>query len=261
MWLACGSLTRELRDGEMVVGSGADADWRVATADLMPRHFTLVVHGLNASLRAASRDNLVVVNGRPLGTVPYLLNDGDVIEAGSGRFLFTDGPPQPAAAERPMAERAYLVDERGAIAFPILKRSTTLGRDGSNTIVVADPRASRFHAEIRREAGGFVLHSMGSAGTLVNGRLLEGACLLAEGDRIQIAFVTYRFSRAEPAPEMRVAGADAAESGDARRRPTLTTAQISVGSDNEAGRGAAAVRLAVAVVVALAVIGWLLFGR
>src|SRR3954463_4312861 len=98
MWLAFGTQTRKLRDGEIVVGSGADADWRIATADLMPRHFTITVYDLNASLRASSKDSVVVVNGKQLIGIPHLLNDGDVVAAGGGRFIFSEGTARTESA-------------------------------------------------------------------------------------------------------------------------------------------------------------------
>jgi pSer/pThr/pTyr-binding forkhead associated (FHA) protein len=199
MWLAFGTQIRELRDGEIVVGSGADADWRIATADLMPRHFTVTIYDLNASVRAASRDSVVVVNKKQLVGIPHLLNDGDLIAAGSGRFLFSEGAPRPDTLPRMPTETMYLVNESGSNGRPLLSRSTTLGRDASSTIAVNDPSVSRFHAEVRREAGGFALHSMGSAGTLLNERRVTGPQILVEGDVIEIARRRWRFTRVAPA--------------------------------------------------------------
>ena len=257
MWLAFGRLARELRDGEVVVGSGADADWRVATADLMPRHFCLTVYGLNATVRPCSRDNVVVVNGRQLTGAPHTLHQGDIIEAGTGLFGFSEDEPLLADPPPPDLAPAYLIDEHSGRAYSIVNRSTTLGRDASNTIVIADPRASRFHAEIRREAGGFALHSMGAAGTLVNGRVLEWPCLLAEGDTLRIAFANLRFSCVRPGAQTIVI-ADGSDSTDSRRRPTLTTAQITVSGREPDGRAAALIRLAIAVAVGTGVVAWLL---
>jgi predicted component of type VI protein secretion system len=195
-WLALGTLTRELRDGEAVVGSGADADWRVPTADLMPRHFTLTVHGLNASIRPSTPDAVVVVNDLQLTGAYHLLNDGDVVAAGRGQFIFTDDAPAPVDDDPPDAplDEAYLIDEQRKVAYRLQNRSTTLGRDVSNGIVVRDPRASRFHAEVRREAGGFALHTMGSAGTSLNGEAMRSPRVLQEGDSIEIAFGAFRFT-------------------------------------------------------------------
>src|SRR5439155_12920215 len=117
-WLASesGAVRKELRDGELVVGSGADADWRVPTADLMPRHFVVLVHGLNASVRPFSTENVVAVNGRQTSSAPISLNDGDVVAAGSARFYFTDDAPRARAADNVPPAQATLVDERWKVA-------------------------------------------------------------------------------------------------------------------------------------------------
>lgn len=198
MWLAFETQTRQLRDGEIVVGNGADADWRIATADLMPRHFTITVYELNASLRATSKDNVVVVNGKQLMGVPHLLNDGDVISAGAGRFLFSDETPRTDFPPTPPQTAAYLANEASGRGRELISRSTMLGRDASVAIAINHPSVSRFHAEVRREAGGFVLHSLGSAGTLLNGRKLSGPMLLAEGDVLEIADRRWRFTYTAP---------------------------------------------------------------
>ena len=108
MWLAIGGDSRELRNGEMIVGSGADADWRIPTADLMPRHFIVTVYDLNASVRPASKDVLVAVNGTQLNGAPHVLHDGDVISAGSGRFVFSDDVPRLTPVDSPTVERATI---------------------------------------------------------------------------------------------------------------------------------------------------------
>lgn len=226
MWLAFGTQSWELRDGEVLVGSGADAIWRVATADLMPRHFTITVHGLNASLRPSSKDTVVVVNGKQLLGIPHLLNDGDVIHAGSGRFEFSDDKPALAPAE-PEIATGFLVEEAARLTHRLASRSTTIGRDATNAIVVRDPTASRFHAELRREAGGFALHSMGSAGTLLNGERVTGPRMLAAGDVIEIAFTKFTFAPAEPAG-MPIADPNDREIEIILRNPTLATGKISM---------------------------------
>lgn len=222
MWLAFGNQTRELRDGEIVVGSGADADWRISTADLRPRHFTITVYGLNASLRASSKDNVVVVNDKQLVGVPHLLNDGDVIAAGAGRFVFSEHTPRIGPTPAESNEPVFLVNLSGNTGRQLLSRSTTLGRDASSTIVVNDPSASRFHAEVRREAGGFALHSMGTAGTLLNGRKISAPIMLAEGDVIEIARRKWRFTRTAPQSEMQ-APRDAADRQWRARAPETGT--------------------------------------
>lgn len=261
MWLAFGSHTRELRDGEIVVGSGADADWRIGTADLMPRHFALTVYDLNASVRATSKDNVVVVNGKQLIGVPHLLNDGDVIAAGAGRFLFSENAARtdlPAAPPRPVA---YLANDTSSRGRELISRSTMLGRDASVAIVIDDPAVSRFHAEVRREAGGFALHSMGSAGTALNGRKVTGPVMLAENDVIEIAGRRWRFSYSAPtenAPPPR----EMPTGREKRRSRALETSTMDVVPEAEGGRrsrlGMAAVG---AVILLVALVGFLLATR
>jgi len=226
MWLTLGSTTRELRNGEVVVGSGADADWRIPTADLMPRHFTVTVYDLNASLKPTTRDNVVAVNGKQVAST-CVLHDGDVILAGNGRFLFCDEAPRSAPDDSSPSRTQFLINETARVTHELRSRSTTIGRDASNGIVVRDPAASRFHAEIRREAGGFVLHSMGSAGTTLNGRKLEGPALLGDGDQIHVAYTPFRFTGSAPA-EIPLSDGPTNTRDSAARHPTLSTGKISV---------------------------------
>ena len=230
MWLALGTLTKELRDGEVIVGSGADADWRVPAADLMARHFLVTVYDLNASLRPFGTDAVVVVNGTQIVGTAHLLIDGDVIEAGSGRFAFSEDVPRPAHGEGPIAgatEAAprFLVDEDANVAYQLTSRSTPIGRDASNNIIIREPTASRFHAEVRREAGGFALHSMGSAGTTINGARMTGPRLLVDGDVVGIARTSLRFASAVEAGT-RIASSAAAGDEGARTRPTELTPRV-----------------------------------
>lgn len=61
----------------------------------------------------------------------------------------------------------------------------TLGRREDNTYVLVEPRVSRVHAELRREAGAVILTDLGSsAGTKVNGEEVAGPRVLRHGDRV-----------------------------------------------------------------------------
>ena len=102
-------------------------------------------------------------------------------------------------------------------------RSTSIGRDASNEIVIRDPSASRFHAEIRQDSDMFVLHSIGASGTLLNAKPLSGPHTLTEGDAVEIAFVKLRFTRSvgdgiEPAPPHSRSERRVLEKGDDRLR-------------------------------------------
>lgn len=262
-WLSFGMLTRELRDGELTVGSGADVDWRIATADLMPRHLVVLVRGMDVSVRPAAPECVIVVNETQLRGAPLRLSDGDAIRAGGGTFVFSTSVPTAAPAAMPEPHQAYLIDEERAIAHPLSSRSTPIGRDASNAIVVADPTASRFHAEVRREAGGFVLHSMGSGGTNLNGSAVTAPSLLRDGDVIEIAFMRFRFARHELSGGVRLAAPQSVPQSAMSRRPTLGTERSPVAVDNEADRDVRRIWVVIGVagILVVAFLAWRTLGR
>lgn len=95
-----------------------------------------------------------------------------------------------------------IVGQSGELAgqrFPIRGTGLTLGRHGDNAVVVACRDASRYHAELVREARGWVLHDKGSYnGTLVNGQRVTSQ-VLQNRDLITIGSETFRFEVAEMA--------------------------------------------------------------
>ncbi len=98
-------------------------------------------------------------------------------------------PPRPRGGE-PALVLAFTGDGRRAVERCGLPASgVLLGRDvlvfpGG---VLADGQLSRRHAEVRREAGRFVLRDLASRnGTFVNGRRLDAPHALAPGDVIRI---------------------------------------------------------------------------
>ena len=85
--------------------------------------------------------------------------------------------------------------------FAVGSRSITFGRGKENDIVLATGSASRVHAELRREAAGYVLYDKGSTnGTWVNGASVT-VRPLKSGDQIVIGNEIFRFD----APDARAA--------------------------------------------------------
>lgn len=261
MWVAFGTVTRELGDGEIVVGSGADADWRIATGELSPLHFVLRVAGQTASVRPSSTDVVLVVNGTQVSDDAQVLESGDIIAAGSARFVCSDVSPSVASPDSLIGLDAFLVDDSDGVAYPLRARSTHIGRDASNAIAIREPTASRFHAEVRREAGGFAVRSMGSAGTILNGAPLPGPRMLNEGDMIEIAFVKLRFTRDDPGAGVELAGPGTGRNDEQSRRPTFGSGRSAVEEGNLAERDTTWLKLVVAVVGLLVLAGVLWFGR
>src|SRR5688572_13837545 len=90
-FLEHGTNSIEVTPGELLVGSGAQATWRVLNSDLAARHFTirLAADG-TAMLRPYSPNTIVVVNGAAATQQGTALRPGDVIAAGSARFLYLE---------------------------------------------------------------------------------------------------------------------------------------------------------------------------
>ncbi|MGN6681513.1 MAG: FHA domain-containing protein [Streptosporangiaceae bacterium] len=91
---------------------------------------------------------------------------------------------------------ATVVVLEGSLAgkkFVIGSEPLTFGRGEENDIVLSTPSASRLHAELRREATGYVLYDRGSTnGTWVNGAPVT-VRPLKPGDQIQIGDEAFRF--------------------------------------------------------------------
>ena len=184
-------------DGELMVGSGSQATWRIAGQDLAARHFKIRASGDgSANVAPASPQNIVVLNGKQVPVSGSNVTTGDVIAAGGARFVFLKN----AAAKRPLppspAPMSHLIDAANRKGYTLRKRVVQIGREIGCSIVLKDPTVSRFHADVRGEAGEFVIYSMGSAGTRINGQPTTAPRILVEGDQIAIGDTTFTFTRA-----------------------------------------------------------------
>ena len=173
-----------------------------------------------------------------------------------------DEPRPRASADTPAADTArqdtavlaaWLLDEHARRAYPLERRAVTIGRDATSSIHLGDPSVSRFHADVRREAGMFVLYSTGSAGTKVNGQRVGGPVPLEEGDRVEIGGATLRFTRQAPAGATLVRGGDANED-TLTRRATVTARQYDAADESAEGRGNRTLIVAVALAVIAALV-------
>ncbi|HEV2707537.1 MAG TPA: SpoIIE family protein phosphatase [Pyrinomonadaceae bacterium] len=85
--------------------------------------------------------------------------------------------------------------DRAPDTFPLGRLRITIGRSARNDLCIADPFASRVHAEVRREGGQYFLQDLGSAnGTFYNGAPVQGEVTLTPGGRIQIGETVIVFS-------------------------------------------------------------------
>jgi phosphoserine phosphatase RsbU/P len=86
-----------------------------------------------------------------------------------------------------MPELVVNYSDRAPDIHPLGRLRITIGRSARNDLCLADPFASRVHAEVRREGDQYFLQDLGSAnGTYYNGARAEAAIPLTPGGRIQI---------------------------------------------------------------------------
>ncbi|HEU5174415.1 MAG TPA: FHA domain-containing protein [Gemmatimonadaceae bacterium] len=251
-WLAYGGRLRKLPEGTVVVGSAPDADLRVEDAELMPHHFVLEPREKGVEVSAHSADVVVSVAGHQIGRTPHLTDYGAPIFAGSAEFhVWREQPAQREPGVPAAVRTAYLVDTSEGAAFPLDRLSTPIGRASANFIRLSDPTASRFHAQIRREAGGFALYVAGSAGGSVNGRRVAGPRLLEEGDTIELAYSRFRFTRGPLPAGVRIIPPPRPGDSDSSERPTMVRERASLGQPRP-GEPPRILRTAVLIGVALA---------
>ncbi|HUF28510.1 MAG TPA: FHA domain-containing protein [Gemmatimonadaceae bacterium] len=259
-YLELNGTLKELGDGKLTVGSGAQATWRVTHHDLAARHFVVERDQADGIvLRPCSAQSIVVVNGRQVPMQELALHPGDVIAAGTARFRVVpngDVPSTPLPEEP--ASAGHLIDERTMGAFPLSHRTTTIGRDTSSVIRLTNPRVSRFHADIRVEAGAFVLYPMGASGTAVNDERLSGPHVLREGDRITVGDATFCFTRAPLPADVHPADTELVLDDPQGLRATLLHGAVTTGEHASAERPSHIWLLAV-VALGLAVLGYIIF--
>lgn len=195
-WLEHNEALQELQgNGEIVVGTGAQATWRLRRSDLLPRHFVVTTTNDRATICPFSSETVVTVNGRQLPPGATELHDGDVIGAGSGEFRFWTTTPGETRSERRAPVSGHLVDVERQAALSLHRVSTGIGRDESNDLVIDGGDAASFHAEVRREAGGHVLRTPEAAAVKLNGRPITAPVLLNEGDEVELADLKLRYTR------------------------------------------------------------------
>jgi len=101
----------------------------------------------------------------------------------------------------PVAYLILLVNGRDSQSFP-LRGTIHLGRDKSNSVVVADQKVSRHHATLTPIDDTFILIDQGSAnGTFLNGVLVSQPTRLKPGDRVAVGDTEFAFSIAAPNPD------------------------------------------------------------
>ncbi len=104
----------------------------------------------------------------------------------------------------PPAEQAYedirsqrtpaLLSESAGEVYDLSGRSILIGRSPEADLTLPVPTVSARHARLTQYEDGWVIEDLGSkAGTVVNGKAIDGPQTLFDGDRINLGGVTLRF--------------------------------------------------------------------
>jgi hypothetical protein len=149
---------------------------------------------ISKNLRDIAREYDIYFSREPeihLQSDTHLSLEGIRVEAsdqpeGTGQTAaFTVAAPNQSNA---IPRNAFLIVE-GNRVFALTQMVINIGRRSDNHLVLADPRVSRAHAQIRAIRGQYVLFDLNSTGgTMVNGRRIN-QCALKPGDVISLSGV------------------------------------------------------------------------
>lgn len=87
---------------------------------------------------------------------------------------------------RPLGKLTLKEGQEIGLDFLIYGKSTTIGSEEGQTVVISHPRVSRHHADLDLEDGQFVMRDRSKQGITVNGRPITEVTLRS-GDLIRLA--------------------------------------------------------------------------
>ncbi|HEU5175096.1 MAG TPA: FHA domain-containing protein [Gemmatimonadaceae bacterium] len=203
--------------------------------------------GAGVTIRRATGDAVVRVNGVALGAEPTPLLHGDRIEISGVDIRYADEQQAGATQFVSGGEIAAMAARRGATMattgsggrlvslvdgkeYAVPVTGLVIGREVGADVVVPLAEVSRRHAEIVPTGEGYRLTDLSTNGVLVNGERVVQSRLLNRSDVIRIGSEEFRFyadvARPTPAPPAAVApeAAPAAPPRAAAASPPVTAA-------------------------------------
>jgi len=124
---------------------------------------------------------------------------GDGVDVTSTREMETDKEKAEAETATAPPGRPFLILQ-GHRHVELLLPVVSIGRALDNHIILEDPRVSRYHAQLRRRYGHYVLYDLGSSGgTQINDYPVE-ECVLHSGDVICFAGIQVIYGEDPPTP-------------------------------------------------------------
>ena len=211
--------THELKDDVTTIGRSSTNIIQISDEQASREHCRIMKEGGNFRIEDLKSRNGVYVNEAKVEL--QTLKVGDVIRVGEHKFVFDQEvkvtaeelgatvpvntltekdlrpEPAPAAAKAPEGPPRYVLLVTGGLdkgkSVNVEEKKVTIGRHASNAMPLQDEASSNYHAEISKEAIGYVLTDLGSTnGTKVNGEKIVKSPL-AHGTEITIGQTTMVF--------------------------------------------------------------------
>jgi ABC transport system ATP-binding/permease protein len=190
-----------LRD-EVTIGRKEGNTIRLTERNISRRHAQLIRVGAVYKLRDLDSYNGVLINGRRIQGESDI-SIGDQIQLGDYSIVVEEEvskspPPEPAplASRRPAvpARLVMLTQPSPGAEFALpTDRDARLGRSEEVDCPINHRSVSREHAQIKRDAEGYIIEDLGSAnGVTVNGRSTKEKALRS-GDIIELGQVVFRY--------------------------------------------------------------------
>ncbi|MGQ9888421.1 MAG: FHA domain-containing protein [Aggregatilineales bacterium] len=162
-------------------------------------HLRLVRVGPDYELHDLGSSNGTFVDGQRVAA-SWLLPPVCLIELGDSITLaYERALPSEADGARAVDDRSdqlFLVVNLGPDTervYALESETITVGRDLSNDIVLPDPEVSRWHLQLKRQGGAYVVRDLGSTnGTLLNGVRLTAPRTLVPHDTLDLGTTTVR---------------------------------------------------------------------
>lgn len=168
----------EIGGRSVTIGRLGSNDIQLDSPNVSRQHAQISTRAGRVMLRDLGTVNGTYVNGERVDREQEL-HDGDVVAVGDDAFTFSHD------TER---ARPRLIGMAGSQTEHDITRPLTVGRASSNDIMLADPRASRYHAEVFLDRGNVVVRDLETLnGTFVNGQPVIGDWPLSPGDVVVFA--------------------------------------------------------------------------
>ena len=183
--------------GHMTIGAdypGNDVDIRIMSDITSGRHGEFIYEDSDDSYYYIDNNSLngTYINGKKLspynkrGSMAFRLSDGDILRIDRSNL---NNPHRQSVLM--VFSRSIELEDKWDVCTINKNSNITIGRDENCTICLDDLMASRRHALISFDNAGPVLYDTDSQnGIYVNGKLVQGNCILYNHDVIRIANTT-----------------------------------------------------------------------